>query len=85
VLRFGVVCWQVSVSECEQTRNVTCRLCLAGPARTAKVQRPDVLRNTAFHEAGHTLAAILTKHTGNLHKVTILPRGHSGGAVRVRE
>lgn len=37
---------------------------------------------TAFHEAGHTLTSILTKHTQKLHKVTILPRGRSGGAVR---
>jgi hypothetical protein len=54
----------------------------AGPARTSKKQREEVLRMTAFHEAGHTLTALLTKHASTLHKVTILPRGMSGGAVR---
>jgi hypothetical protein len=54
----------------------------AGPARTSKKQREEVLKMTAFHEAGHTLTAMLTKHTQKLHKVTILPRGRSGGSVR---
>ena len=36
---------------------------------------------TAFHEAGHTLVALLTKKADMLHKVTILPRGQTGGAV----
>jgi len=35
---------------------------------------------TAFHEAGHTLVALLTHSSQHLHKVTILPRGGSGGA-----
>lgn len=57
--------------------------CLAGPARRSKQQRQEVLRMTAFHEAGHTLVALLTNNAQLLHKVTILPRGQSGGAVRV--
>lgn len=38
------------------------------------------MRMTAYHEAGHTLVALLTKGAQPLHKVTILPRGMSGGA-----
>jgi hypothetical protein len=38
------------------------------------------MRLTAYHEGGHTLAALLTKSAMPLHKVTILPRGFSGGA-----
>lgn len=40
---------------------------------------------TAYHEGGHTLAALLTKETTPLHKVTILPRGGALGFVRRRE
>ena len=36
--------------------------------------------NTAYHEAGHALMAILLKDTDSLHKVTIVPRGRSLGA-----
>jgi Peptidase family M41 len=53
---------------------------LAGPAKKSAVKKPDTLRLTAYHEGGHTLAAMLIKGTSPLHKVTILPRGHSGGA-----
>ena len=55
---------------------------IMGPARKSKVQRAEILRMTAFHEAGHTLVALLTNNTQLLHKVTILPRGPTGGAVR---
>lgn len=36
-------------------------------------------RNTAYHEAGHTLIAYYTKDATPLHKVTIIPRGLSMG------
>jgi hypothetical protein len=54
----------------------------SGPLLKSRVPHPDTMRMTAFHEAGHTLTAMLTKNASVLHKVTILPRGHSGGAVR---
>ena len=34
---------------------------------------------TAYHEAGHTLVALLTKGSFDVHKVTILPKGNSLG------
>jgi ATP-dependent metalloprotease len=34
---------------------------------------------TAYHEAGHTLVTMLTKHAAPVHKCTILPRGSSLG------
>ena len=33
----------------------------------------------AYHEAGHTLASLYTKHSDPIHKVTIIPRGASLG------
>lgn len=53
---------------------------LMGPARL-KGRHPDEEenRNTAFHEAGHAIVAIYTKHANPLHKVTIIPRGESLG------
>lgn len=30
---------------------------------------------TAYHEAGHTLIALLSKGSFDVHKVTILPKG----------
>jgi cell division protease FtsH len=36
-------------------------------------------RNTAFHEAGHTLVARLLPKTDPVHKVTIIPRGRALG------
>ncbi|KAH7731277.1 ATP-dependent zinc metalloprotease YME1 isoform X1 [Aphelenchoides avenae] len=53
---------------------------LMGPARM-KGRLPDeeTNKNTAYHEAGHTLVALHTKDATPLHKVTIIPRGQSGG------
>lgn len=36
---------------------------------------------TAYHEGGHTIAALLTEGATPLHKVTILPRGGALGFV----
>jgi ATP-dependent metalloprotease len=53
---------------------------LMGPARI-KGRFPDeeTNRNTAYHEAGHTLVALFTKDATPLHKVTIIPRGQAMG------
>lgn len=52
---------------------------MLGPARRNKVVRPETLRKTAFHEAGHTLVALLTKGAMPIYKTTILPRGQTAG------
>lgn len=49
-----------------------------GPARKqGRFPDEETNRNTAFHEAGHTLVAYFTKNATPLHKVTIIPRGPS--------
>lgn len=35
----------------------------------------DEKLKVAYHEAGHTLIALLTKGSFKVHKVTILPKG----------
>jgi len=50
-----------------------------GPALRSRKQTERTRRITAYHEAGHTLTALLVKHESPLHKVTIVPRGNAGG------
>ncbi len=53
---------------------------IMGPAKKSRARKEETMRLTAYHEGGHTLTAMLTKGADTLHKVTILPRGFSGGA-----
>lgn len=55
---------------------------MLGPARRNKVVKPETLKKTAYHEGGHTLVALLTKHAMPIYKTTILPRGQTAGVVR---
>jgi cell division protease FtsH len=52
---------------------------LMGTERKSLIISDDERRNTAFHEAGHTLVAKLTPGTDPIHKVTIIPRGAALG------
>ncbi len=53
---------------------------LMGPERRSILISEKEKINTAYHEAGHALMAILLEDTDALHKVTIIPRGRSLGA-----
>ncbi|MBM4003119.1 MAG: ATP-dependent zinc metalloprotease FtsH [Planctomycetes bacterium] len=48
-------------------------------AKREEVLTDDEKEKTAYHEAGHTLAAWLLPHARRVHKVTIIPRGRSLG------
>lgn len=50
-----------------------------GPARKSRIPDEETNRNTAVHEAGHTLVCFYTKDATPLHKVTIISRGASLG------
>jgi len=50
-----------------------------GPAHRSRKKTEEMMRLTAFHEAGHTLAALYTNGAKELHKVTVLGRGNAGG------
>ena len=50
-----------------------------GPARNLLLNRADRER-TAYHEAGHTLLALLVPGSDPVHRVSIVPRGMALGA-----
>ncbi len=50
-----------------------------GPAKKSMVFSEADKRITAYHEAGHALAAHYLKHADGVHKITIMPRGRALG------
>jgi cell division protease FtsH len=52
---------------------------LMGVERRSMVISEDEKKNTAYHEAGHTLVAKLIPGTDPVHKVSIIPRGMALG------
>jgi len=52
---------------------------LMGVERRSMVISDDEKKNTAYHEAGHTLVAKLLPGTDPVHKVSIIPRGRALG------
>jgi len=52
---------------------------LMGKARKSMIISDEEKKNTAYHEAGHTLAARMIPGTDPIHKVTIIPRGRALG------
>jgi len=53
---------------------------IGGPARKSRVMDKKEQAITAYHEAGHAIVGELLEHADPVHKVTILPRGHSLGS-----
>lgn len=51
-----------------------------GRANKSRVREKDENKLVAYHEAGHAVLQALLKDADPLHKVTIIPRGDSGGA-----
>lgn len=50
-----------------------------GPERKTKVMNEDEKLMTAYHEAGHALVGHVAPDSDPVHKVTIIPRGGTGG------
>src|SRR5690606_31110111 len=50
-----------------------------GPERKAKVMNEREKQLTAYHEAGHALVGHILPDSDPVHKVTIIPRGGTGG------
>jgi len=51
-----------------------------GRAKKSRVREKDENKLVAYHEAGHAVLQALLKDADPLHKVTIIPRGDTGGA-----
>ncbi|HEY9073036.1 MAG TPA: ATP-dependent zinc metalloprotease FtsH [Desulfobaccales bacterium] len=66
---------QVQMDDFEQAKDKV----LMGSERRSLILTERERRNTAYHEAGHTLVARLTPGTDPIHKVTIIPRGRALG------
>ena len=52
-------------------------------AKREEVLQADEKEKTAYHEAGHTLAAWFLQGAQRVHKVTIIPRGRSLGSTQI--
>ena len=50
-----------------------------GPERKAKIMNEKEKQLTAYHEAGHAIVGHLLPDSDPVHKVTIIPRGSTGG------
>lgn len=50
-----------------------------GPKRKSKVMNEHERKLTAYHEAGHAIVGHVLPDSDPVHKVTIIPRGHTGG------
>jgi cell division protease FtsH len=50
-----------------------------GPERKTKVMNDEEKRMTAYHEAGHAIVGHVLPDSDPVHKVTIIPRGSTGG------
>lgn len=50
-----------------------------GPERKNKIMSDDDKKTTAYHEAGHALVGHVLPDSDPVHKVTIIPRGGTGG------
>ena len=54
---------------------------IAGPAKSSKGMNADERRRVAFHEAGHAIIGLKLEHSDKVQKITIIPRGRTGGHV----
>ena len=50
-----------------------------GPERKSKVMNEQERKITAYHEAGHAIVGHVLPDSDPVHKVTIIPRGRTGG------
>ena len=54
---------------------------IAGPAKSSKGLNADERKRIAYHEAGHAIIGLKLEHSDKVQKITIIPRGRTGGHV----
>ena len=67
---------KVSMDEVEEAKDKV----LLGPEKKSKLVKEEARRLTAYHEAGHAVVGAHLTYSDPVHKVTIIPRGRTGGA-----
>ncbi|KAH4175756.1 hypothetical protein HBH43_066550 [Parastagonospora nodorum] len=65
----------VSLTDLEWAKD---KIMMGAEKKTRAVPLQDKI-HTAYHEGGHTLVGLHTKGFNDVHKATILPRGHAAG------
>ena len=54
---------------------------IAGPAKSSKGMNAQERKQVAYHEAGHAIIGLKLKNSDKVQKITIIPRGRTGGHV----
>ena len=54
---------------------------IAGPAKSSKGMNADERKRVAYHEAGHAIIGLKLPNSDKVQKITIIPRGRTGGHV----
>jgi len=54
---------------------------IAGPAKSGKGMNDQERKEVAFHEAGHAVIGLVLPYSDKVQKITIIPRGRTGGHV----
>ena len=56
---------------------------IAGPAKSSRALNKHEREIVAHHEAGHAIIGLKLEHSDKVQKITIIPRGNTGGHVRM--
>ncbi|MCR4911281.1 MAG: ATP-dependent zinc metalloprotease FtsH [Bacilli bacterium] len=56
---------------------------IAGPAKSGRTMNKHERDVVAHHEAGHAIIGLRLEHSDKVQKITIIPRGNTGGHVRM--
>ena len=56
---------------------------IAGPAKSSRALNAHEKDVIAHHEAGHAIIGLKLEHSDKVQKITIIPRGNTGGHVRM--
>ena len=56
---------------------------VAGPAKSSRSLSEHEKQVVAYHEAGHAIIGLRYPHSDKVQKITIIPRGNTGGYVRM--
>jgi ATP-dependent metalloprotease len=73
-----------AVCNLEDFENAIDRIKIGFIIRSYSMSEKEI-KNTIYHELGHAIVGYYTQGAGEIHKVTILPRGHSLGHTSILE